>query len=115
MTQTLAVDENNDLFLDTNDNIALYTDLQATLQACEQAVKTKLGEMVLDNQAGVPYFEAAFNGSPNLSILSAGIKTAILGVDGVNQVLSLEINIENDAIVYVATILTVYGEGQIGG
>lgn len=115
MTQTLAVNDDNDLFLNPNGDISVYTGLNATLQACEQAVKTISGEMVLDNQAGVPYFEAAFDGSPNLAIFSAGVKTAILGVDGVNQILNLDINIEGDSIVWEATILTIYGEGQING
>lgn len=114
-TITFAVNAQNDLYLDENGNIAIVTDLEATLQACEQAVKTILGELVLNTSQGVPYFQVVFNGVPNVQIFNASIKQAILAVLGVVQVLSLITNVNGAKLNYTAEIQTVYGTGSING
>jgi hypothetical protein len=106
---TLSVNAQNDLFLDDNGNIALANNLDAVKQGCEQAVKTQLGELVLQTDIGVPYFEAVFVGVPNISAYQAAIRTAILSQPGVVQVVSLEIDQVGDDLVYKAVIETDYG------
>lgn len=113
--QTLAVNENNDLYLDKNGNIAIVYDLDATLQACQQAAQTILGEMVLQTDQGVPYFESVFIGSPNIAIYEAALKVAFLGVTGVEQIKSLTLTRENGVLSYIANIQTIYGLGVING
>ena len=54
MTMTFAVDTDNDLFLSSAGNIAISTGLQAVLEDCEHAMKTVLGECVLDIERGSP-------------------------------------------------------------
>lgn len=114
-TTSLAVNSNNDIYLDENGNIAIVTDLLATLQACEQAVKTKLGELVLDTTRGVPYFETVFVGVPNLQIFNAGIKAAIIAEPGVVQIVALATKVNGGILSYTAEIQTVYGTGSILG
>lgn len=113
MTTTFAVDSNNDLYLDNNGNIAIISGLQATLQACQQAVQTTLGEMVLDMSSGLPYFQAVFVGNPNFKVFNSAATSAILAVDGVNQVISFTSSQDGDKLIYTAVILTVYGQGTI--
>ena len=113
--QTLAVNINNDIYLDSQGNIALAFDLNAVLQNCEQAVKTLLGEMVLNTDQGVPYFQNAFSGVLNLQQFSAALRTAILSVPNVLEVVSLVINTESDILSYTATIRTTFGTGLVNG
>ena len=115
MTDVIAfgVNENNDLFLDESGNIAIVTNLQAVLQGCEQAVKTLLGELVLQTDLGVPYFEAVFVGTPNLAVFEQSIRQAILSIPGVIQVLTLDTSVTGEVLTYNAVIETEYGEGSI--
>lgn len=118
MTQTFAVNQNNDMYLDQNGNIAMISGQDAVMQACQQAAQTLLGEMVLLTSDGIPYFQVVFNGVPNLQQLNASLRTAFLGVTGVTQVQSLDISqtgANGQSLSYTAVIATIYGSSQISG
>lgn len=115
MTQTFATDANNDLFLDKNGNIAIYTQLDAVLQCCEHAVQTLLGEMVLATDQGIPYMQTVFVGVPNLQIFESALREAILDVPDVTTITSLIISQEADVLQYTAVIQTIYGTGPATG
>lgn len=116
--------DTNDLYLDQNGNIAIIYDLEAVLQACGQAAKTILGEMVLQTNQGIPYFESVWNGVPNLPQFEAVLRTAWLAVPGVLEIVRLVTTQTNNvvipgtsitttALIYSATIRTEYGTGNI--
>lgn len=113
MSRTLSVDENNDIYIAADGNVATAMDLQATLQAAQQAAQTRLGEMVFAVDQGVPFFEAVWIGSPNLSQYDAALRSAILAVDGVLGVDDLTMTRAGDVLSYSATIQTIYGQGVI--
>lgn len=121
MTKSLAVDSNNDLYLDNNGNIAIVTGLTAVMQSCQQAAQTLLGEMVLQTNQGIPYFQVVFTGVPNVAQFEAALRTAFLAVPGVTQVASIDIIQTGDpdsaepfnALSYTATIDTIYGQGTL--
>jgi hypothetical protein len=115
MTQTLAVNENNDLYLSIDGNIAMVYDLTAVLQICAHVVKVRLGEVVLNTDQGLPFFETVWNGSPNLIQFEAAARATLLGVTGVVEVVSFDMSIVDSSLVYVAVIRTIYGTGTING
>lgn len=120
---TFAVNANNDLYLDTDGNIAIVTDLQAVLQACQQAAKTLLGEMVLQTDQGIPYFTAVWVGVPNLSAFQNALTTSWLQVTGVVSVDNLTTKqapvvipgttLTSEAVSYSATITTIFGSSNL--
>jgi hypothetical protein len=115
-TLSFATDENNDLYLDENNNIALATDENAVAQDCEHAIKTVLGELVLNINVGVPYFQVAFNGAPNINQFAAAIRAAIISANpGVVQVVSLDISQIEDTLKYTTQIETIYGMVFLNG
>jgi hypothetical protein len=115
MTQTIAVDKNNDMYIDANGNLAIVFGLQATLQACAQAAKAQLGEMVLATDQGIPYFQQVWIGVPNLQQFEAALRSAFLGVSGVIEVVSLSLSQTSNTLSYTAVIRTIYGAGAING
>jgi hypothetical protein len=110
---TFAVNENNDLFLDSIGNIALARDLQSVLQQSEQAVKTLLGECVYDVNRGLPFFQVLWRGNPNITQFVSYLRQAILDVDGVIEVVSITTDKEDNVFSYTAEIRTIYGTGVI--
>jgi hypothetical protein len=115
MTRTFAVDDNNDLYLGAGGNLAIVSDLDAVLLVCAAKARTRLGEMVLQVDGGLPYFEDVFTGQPNTANFETALRAALLSVDGVTQISSLTITQAGNALNYVAEIVTVYGPGVIDG
>lgn len=115
MTRIFAVDKNNDLYINEQGMLAINTGLQSVLQNCEHAAKAQLNEMVLNYDQGVPNFQTIWNGSPNIAQFRAGLRRAILAVEGVTNIDSLEITVSNNVLSYSAIIATIYGPGILNG
>lgn len=105
----------NDIYLDADGNISLSFDIQAVLQACAQAAKTILGEMVFNVNQGIPYFQTVWIGVPNIQQFTAALRAAFLTVPNVVEVISLITSQENDILTYSAIIRTSYGSGGVTG
>lgn len=105
----------NDIYLDNDGNIALTVDLQCVLQNCSQAAKTVLGEMVLNTNQGVPYFQTLFAGVAQTEQYTTALRQAFLAVTGVVEVVSLMTSQDNNQFMYTAVIRTIYGAGGISG
>jgi hypothetical protein len=118
MAYTLATSTTtNDLYIDPlSGNIATFRDLPAVLQACEHAAKTILGEMILNADQGIPYFQTVWNGSPNLVQFEAALRAAFLAVTNVVEVVSVISSVTTPNILsYTAIIRTTFGGGTISG
>lgn len=113
--RTIAVNANNDIYIATDGNLAMAVDLEAVLQACAQAAKTQLGECVLALDNGVPFFETVWQDSANVAQFEAYLRRVIEKVPGVTEVQQLDVTVDSNVLSYVATIVTVYGEGTING
>lgn len=121
--QTFAVNENNDLYIDDNGNIAIVYNQEAILQACKQAALTLLGEMVLQTNQGIPYMQAVWVGVPSIPAFEGALRASWLSVSGVTGISQLTTivgpymppgtNISITALSYSATINTIFGTGDI--
>lgn len=112
---TFAVNANNDLYLDKYGNIVIVEDLTAVLQICQQVAQVRLGEIALNTDEGIPFFETVWNGVPNIAQFENALRTAFLNVTGVLQVVSLGAVQEGRNLNYTAVIQTIYGTGAISG
>ena len=115
MAQTLGTNSNNDLFLDTNRNFAVFQGLDAVIAACETATKAQLGEMILFSQDGIPNFQTVWVGSPNYSLFESYIRNTLLSVLGVTEVKSIELKVADNVLSYTATIDSEFGLAVIDG
>lgn len=113
MTITIGVNENNDIFVNSDGNLDMQIDLPATLQACAQISKAQLGEIIYSAQQGIPNFETVWNGVPNMAQWEAALRNAILSIEGVVNILNLTTSLANNVLSYTAEILTIYGTGTI--
>ncbi|WP_418187324.1 hypothetical protein ACNSOP_09225 [Aliarcobacter lanthieri] len=112
---TLKLDDTGDLCLCKKNNLAIYRDLNAVIQTCENYVKATLNEMILNYNNGVPYFQTVFNTNVNIPLFEDSIKNRLLEVDGVEKVLSVKAEVNNETLSYIAYIQTIYGNGVING
>lgn len=103
----------NDIYLTSDGNISLSFDIQAVLEACAEAAKTLLGEMIFNVNQGIPYFQAVWVGVPNIQQFTASLRTAFLAVPNVVEVISLITSQENNTLLYSAIIRTSFGTGNL--
>lgn len=115
MTRVFTVDSNNDLVLASTGNLSISAGLEAVLQACEQAAKAQLGEMILAVDEGMPNFDVVWNGAPNFPQFEAALILRLRSVSGVTEVANVQISASAGVLSYTATIKSIYGEGGING
>lgn len=115
MTQTFSVNAQNDIYLNKAGNLSLSFGLEAVLQDCSQVAKVLLGEMVLNTNSGIPYFQTVWNGIPNIQQFTSALRSAFLGVPDVVEVVSLITSQTDNVLSYTAVIRTIYGSGGLSG
>jgi hypothetical protein len=130
--QTLAANVNNnipgvapnDLYLDGDGNIAMSFGIEAVLEACAEAARTLLGEMLYNADQGIPYQQLVWVGVPNIAQFTAALQSAFLAVPNVLQVVSLTTSQgpspagapgEPNQLNYSAVIQTAFGTGVVNG
>lgn len=114
-TTTFGTDSNNDLYLGNDGNIAVLTGLQAVIMACETATKAQLGEMVLEKNQGIPTFQTVWNGTPNYSLYTEYLRKTLIGIQGVQEILNVNLRISENVLKYEVTIKTDFGTGVLNG
>lgn len=115
MTASFLTDANNDLYVAADGNLAFGSGLSAVVQSVQNATQAIRGECVFDIELGLPNFETIWNGAPNVGQYESALRSAILAVPGVRDILSLEIAANADAVGYTARILTDFGAGVVNG
>lgn len=115
MTKTFSTNSKNDLYLGTDRNLVITTDILAVRDACANAAKTQLGEMYLYSNQGIPNFTAVWSGTPNLLQFEFALRKTILSVADVSEITNLTIVINKDVLNYTANILTIYGLISLSG
>lgn len=111
--KVFASDSNNDLFIANDGNLAIRQDIDAVMQAAQQSAQAQLGEMVYAVDEGVPNFQTVWRSSTNIAQFEAFLRRAILKVEGVSKIESLDVVVRDSALFYTAEILTIYGRGSI--
>lgn len=115
MTQTIATNANNDIFLAPTGNLVIDSGQAAVEAACQTAAQMQLGEAVLQTQLGIPNFQTVWVGVPNVAIWEASLRQTLLAVQGVLAVKALTVTVADNVLNYSATIQSIYGEIALEG
>lgn len=122
MTTVIGINENNDMYMDETNNIAIFSGQTSNKNgqtAIEQAAKTatlaQLTEMILFTTQGMPALQQVFVGSPNYSLYQTALVAAIENIDDVVSVTSLVLSATGGIMSYTATVETIYGTMVIDG
>lgn len=109
--RTFATNGANDIYLDSNGNIAIATDLEACVMSCRRACQVNLGELPYAQSRGAPFFKVMED--KDLSLYEMYIRQMLLTVPGVTEVVSVAFSFEGEQLFYSATISTIYGSGTV--
>lgn len=84
--KTIATNANNDIFINPSGNLELVSGAQSAMQTIRHAVLTNLGELPLNKQAGVAYFDTVFCDTPDLESFQQSVQSAAEQVSEVQSV-----------------------------
>lgn len=91
MSSTFSTDGSNDLFLDSNNNIAIYKDqINVCKQLCQNYTQTFLSEVFTDNTLGLDWFGIMFNEFVSLNDKILELKRVLLTVPYVLDIISVQ-------------------------
>lgn len=110
MTTTFGTNASNDLYIAGDGNMVVDTGQQAVEDACATASKMRLGEGVLQTTAGMPIFQALFNGVPNPALYENALRTNLQAISGVANVTVIALVPEKNTFSYTAVIESIYGK-----
>lgn len=105
---------NRDLFMGSNNQLGLLTDLPATLQACASAIEAQRGEMQYATNRGIPTHDTLWTGVPNQQRFQFYCLEALRAVPGVIAIKRFDTDIFDNTLEYEAEIVTEFGTGVIG-
>lgn len=109
MTQTLGINENNDIYIGTDGNLVLLSGEAAVAGACKTASQAQLGEMIYAATSGMPNFQTIWTGVPNQALFESYLRKTLAGVPGVVAVQSIAITQLDNKLSYAAVIKTEFG------
>ena len=115
MSITLAVNGNNDLFVDKSGDLAQARNIEACKESAQQAAQTQLAEMQYHVDRGIPNFEVLWSGRPSVAQFEAALRRELMKVTDVLDVPELSTQLRGDRVVYSVTIKTTFGTVAING
>lgn len=86
MATDLALNAGHDIFLEDGD-LVLVTEGTEVAQSCKIRLLTVEAEWILDFQLGLPWFDKIMKINTSLAEKEGYIKNAILGTEGVRQII----------------------------
>lgn len=109
-----ALNENNDLFIE-NGKLHIYYDQEAVAQTAVNVMCTVKGEVVLNQNRGVPYFEILFNNKPNTALFRSYALNLLNQIPEINNVTGMKIIKDKNLLKYSLDLDTIYGRVEANG
>ena len=108
MTITIAANSFNDMALNSSGNISFLTGIDACVQNCHTAMQTLQGEMMYNQQGGMPYQTTAWDNFDQ-NLFDAAAQAVLLNVQDVTDIIEFSSALVDGVLNYSATIKTIYG------
>jgi hypothetical protein len=108
MTQSIAENVNRDMYIGDDGNVAFVTAIDATAQLCKSRIESQQGEMMYNASGGMPTRATAWD-QFNPKQFVAAARSIMLATPDVTSVPEFDLQVQNNALNYDATIDTDYG------
>lgn len=117
--KTIAINSNNDIYIDSSNNLAIKTDINAMGDILINKSQLNQGELLYDETKGIDFMGTIFNSPSNIDLYQSQLTDLIENSDEVIKLYSFETQITNtpktQTLNYTAEILTEYGNITLYG
>lgn len=107
--RSLAIDENYDIFLDTQRNLAMAVDKEAVEQDSRMAAYMLLGEYPFDTTRGVDYMGTLFQ-KKNPYLFESSLRSEVMQTPNVTNITAIRMLQTDDVLQYEITLETTFGQ-----
>jgi hypothetical protein len=114
MVQSIAIDDDGDMYLDGSNNLVMVTGIDAIAQNSVTAMRAQRNEMQYAMTSGMPTAATAFDNFDPIAFEAAARKV-LLAVTGVLSVTSFTVGATDNKLQYAATLNTESGPTTIQG
>jgi len=111
---TLAVDENNSMYLDSSGNLATLSGADALAQTLGQMSRTRRNEMLYATDRGIPYADTIFL-TKDVLMFEATMRNEFSLHPEVTGINSFTVSIDGDVLTYSAEVNSIYGAVTVNG
>ena len=110
---TLAVDSDNDIYL-VNGDLATTEGKNARTQIISAALRTRRGELKLDIDRGIPYFETIFQSGnrSNIQLWEAFVRKTVNEFNFVKSIKSFDYNVDYNTGTITYTLIAEGTDGD---
>lgn len=112
---TIGIDENNDIYIDSNNNLALKSDLDAMGDIFVNKVQTVKGELLYNNDKGIDYFNTIFGEPPYPDVFQSQVIAELSDTEDTQKVSAYDYTINNNIYSYTVDCETTYGNLKFRG
>ncbi len=113
--KTIAINENNDIYLDSSGNLAIKTDQAAMGDILVNKAQTNLGELLYNNEKGIDFFNTVFSSPAYTDLFQYQLLKQFEETASVERIANYQAVQKNNIYSYVANIQTEFGEVNING
>jgi len=111
--ETVSIPE-GDLDLDDDDDLLVTsTDITLVRQRLQVVLRWFRGEYYLDTSRGVPYFQDVHKKAPNLALVDAILRDAVLGTEGVEELQSFSTMYDQSTREFTVTLKALTADGVV--
>ena len=109
-----GLNENDDIFIEDG-KLKIYSDQEAVAQVATNIVCTVKGEVYLNQNRGIPYFEILFNNKPNTALFKYYALNLLRQVQEIKSVTGMKIIKDKNLLKYSLNLDTIYGKVVTNG
>lgn len=113
--KTLGINDNNDICLDSSNNIVVKEDLAAMGDILINKSQTKSGELLFNNSKGIDFFNTIFSSPAYPDLFQNEVITQLENTEAVEKVSNFNAAINNNIYSYTVNVQTEYGEISLNG
>lgn len=113
--QTISINQDNDIYLDTSGNLAITLDINALADISKNKVLTNLGEPEYNVLNGIPYFDTIFTDTPKIDLFQAAIIETLEKTDEIERISNFDYKQDDGVFSYSLIEHTTYGEINLNG
>lgn len=115
--KVLAQNGMNDIFLSGKGDFVLAEGVDAYATILADAIRTLIGELQLDVEAGIPWLETVFTSPNEIPLWKHNVSKAVLSYPFVMSVTSIATEIIPDSKImkYTLTVVTDLGNVEVSG
>lgn len=113
--RTIAINENNDIYLDASGNLVIKTDKEAVGDILVNKAQTNQGELLFNTEKGIDFFNTVFSSPAYPDLFQHQLLNEFENTEAVERIADYQADVKNGVYSYIADIQTEYGEVNING